>query len=94
MAEFDLNYTARFYNAYGDLEWERLEATPYGRLQATIHADFIIDSTTSRTCDRLSASISAFDSANTALPMFRLYSLSKLNWYNWCLSYRRTSAHG
>ena len=41
MAEFDPNYTARFYDAYGDLEWERLEATPYGRLQATIHADFI-----------------------------------------------------
>ena len=41
MTEFDSGYTARFYDAYGDLEWERLEATPYGRLQATIHADFI-----------------------------------------------------
>ena len=41
MAEFDSGYTARFYDTYGDLEWERLEATPYGRLQATIHADFI-----------------------------------------------------
>ncbi len=41
MAEFDSDYTARFYDVYGDIEWERLEATPYGRLQATIHADFI-----------------------------------------------------
>ena len=41
MAEFDSRYTARFYDVYGDLEWERLEATPYGRLQAMIHADFI-----------------------------------------------------
>ena len=41
MAEFDSDYTARFYDAYGDLVWERLEATPYGRLQVTIHADFI-----------------------------------------------------
>ena len=35
------DYTAKFYDVYGDLEWERLEATPYGRLQATIHAEFI-----------------------------------------------------
>ena len=41
MTEFDSGYTARFYDVYSDLEWERLEATPYGRLQATIHADFI-----------------------------------------------------
>ena len=41
MAEFDSDYTARFYDVYGDLEWERLEVTPYGRLQATIHTDFI-----------------------------------------------------
>ena len=41
MAKFDSDYTARFYDVYGDIEWERLEATPYGRLQATIHADFI-----------------------------------------------------
>ena len=41
MAEFDSDYTGKFYDVYGDLEWERLEATPYGRLQATIHADFI-----------------------------------------------------
>ena len=41
MVEFDSDYTARFYDVYGGLEWGRLEATPYGRLQATIHADFI-----------------------------------------------------
>ena len=41
MAKFDSDYTAKFYDVYGDLEWERLEATPYGRLQATIHAEFI-----------------------------------------------------
>ena len=27
MAEFDPDYTAKFYGAYGDIEWERLEAT-------------------------------------------------------------------
>ena len=41
MAEFDPDYTAKFYGAYGDIERERLEATPYGRLQASIHADVI-----------------------------------------------------
>ena len=41
MADFDSDYTAKFYDVYGDLEWERLEATPYGRLQATIHAGFM-----------------------------------------------------
>ena len=41
MAEHDSNYTAKFYDVYGDIEQERLEATPYGRLQATIHVDFI-----------------------------------------------------
>lgn len=41
MAAFDSDYTAKFYDAYGDLEWDRLEVTPYGRLQATMHADFI-----------------------------------------------------
>ena len=41
MAAFDSDYTAKFYDAYGDLEWDRLEVTPYGRLQAKIHADFI-----------------------------------------------------
>lgn len=33
--------TASFYDAYSELEWERLEATAYGRLQAIIHTDFI-----------------------------------------------------
>ena len=38
---YDPEYTSRFYDAYGSLEWDRLEAKAYGRLQAIIHADFI-----------------------------------------------------
>jgi 2-polyprenyl-3-methyl-5-hydroxy-6-metoxy-1,4-benzoquinol methylase len=38
---YDAKYTRDFYNAYGALEWARLEATPYGRLQAIIHENFI-----------------------------------------------------
>ena len=38
---YDASYTRDFYDAYGGLEWERLEATAYGRLQAIIHNDFI-----------------------------------------------------
>lgn len=33
--------TAKFYDAYGELEWIRLEARAYGRLQAIIHTDFL-----------------------------------------------------
>ncbi len=33
--------TARFYDAYGEFEWLRLEARAYGRLQAVIHGDFL-----------------------------------------------------
>ena len=40
-AEYDPRQTRAFYDAYGDAEWSRLEATAYGRLQAVIHADFI-----------------------------------------------------
>ena len=32
MAEFDPDYTAKFYGAYGHIEWERLEATLCSRL--------------------------------------------------------------
>jgi SAM-dependent methyltransferase len=39
---YDPEYTKEFYNAYGDFEWSRLEATPFGRLQAIIHEDFIL----------------------------------------------------
>ncbi len=39
---YDPKYTKEFYNAYGDFEWARLEATPFGRLQAIIHEDFIL----------------------------------------------------
>jgi 2-polyprenyl-3-methyl-5-hydroxy-6-metoxy-1,4-benzoquinol methylase len=38
---YDAKYTRISYNAYGAFEWSRLEATPYGRLQAIIHEDFI-----------------------------------------------------
>jgi ubiquinone/menaquinone biosynthesis C-methylase UbiE len=39
---YDPEYTKKFYNAYGDFEWARLEATPFGRLQAIIHEGFIL----------------------------------------------------
>jgi SAM-dependent methyltransferase len=39
---YNPKYTKTFYNAYGDAEWARLEATPYGRLQAIIHEDFVL----------------------------------------------------
>jgi ubiquinone/menaquinone biosynthesis C-methylase UbiE len=38
---YDAEYTRKFYNAYGDFEWQRLEATPYGRLQAIVHEDIL-----------------------------------------------------
>jgi ubiquinone/menaquinone biosynthesis C-methylase UbiE len=38
---YNAEYTRSFYNAYGALEWDRLETRPYGRLQAIIHEDFI-----------------------------------------------------
>ena len=41
MSTYDPDYTSKFYDAYGRLEWDRLEATAYGRLQAIIHTDFI-----------------------------------------------------
>lgn len=30
-----------FYDAYGALEWERLQTAPYGRVEAVLHADLI-----------------------------------------------------
>jgi len=41
MSIYDADYAGKFYDAYGMLEWDRLEATPYGRLQAIIHSEFI-----------------------------------------------------
>ncbi len=38
---YDSSHTRDFYDAYGTLEWDRLEATAYGRLQAIVHNDFI-----------------------------------------------------
>ena len=41
MSTHDPNYTGKFHDAYGLHEWNRLETTAYGRLQAIIHADLI-----------------------------------------------------
>lgn len=41
MIPYDADNTRNFYDAYGSIEWDRLEATAYGRLKAIIHADFI-----------------------------------------------------
>ena len=41
MSRYDADYTRTFYDAYGDREWSRLEATAYGRLQGIIHTDFV-----------------------------------------------------
>jgi ubiquinone/menaquinone biosynthesis C-methylase UbiE len=38
---YNAEYTRSFYNAYGAIEWERLETRAFGRLQAVIHEDFI-----------------------------------------------------
>ena len=41
MAAYNADNTRSFYDAYGSIEWDRLEATAYGRLKAIVHADFI-----------------------------------------------------
>ena len=41
MVAYDAHKTKTFYDAYGSIEWDRLEATAYGRLKAIIHADFM-----------------------------------------------------
>ena len=41
MVSYDADKTRDFYDAYGWIEWDRLETTAYGRLKAIIHADFI-----------------------------------------------------
>ena len=38
---YNPEHTRTFYDTYGTLEWDRLETTGYGRLQAIIHTDFI-----------------------------------------------------
>jgi SAM-dependent methyltransferase len=38
---YDPEYVRAFYDAYGAYEWQRLEASAYGRLQAIIHGDFL-----------------------------------------------------
>jgi SAM-dependent methyltransferase len=38
---YNPQYTKIFYNACGEAEWERLEKTAYGRLQAIIHTEFL-----------------------------------------------------
>ena len=41
MIPYNADNTRNFYDAYGSIEWDRLDATAYGRLKAIIHADFI-----------------------------------------------------
>ena len=41
MSGYELGATAEFYDAYGEREWLRLDARPYGRLQAILHTDFL-----------------------------------------------------
>ncbi len=41
MVVYNSHYSSQFYDAYGIYEWDRLETTAYGRLQAIIHTDFI-----------------------------------------------------
>ena len=41
MVSYNADNTRNFYDAYGSIEWDRLEATAYGRLKAIIHSDFI-----------------------------------------------------
>ena len=38
---YDSRSTSDFYDAYGEWEWNRLETSAYGRLQALIHRDFL-----------------------------------------------------
>ena len=38
---YDPEYTRKFYNAYGDAEWSRLERSAYGQVEAIIHNDFV-----------------------------------------------------
>lgn len=38
---YNPDYTKRFYDAYGEREWARLERSAYFRLEAITHADFI-----------------------------------------------------
>lgn len=41
MRPYDAAEVAAFYDLYGRNEWDRLEATAYGRLKAVMHADFL-----------------------------------------------------
>lgn len=41
LSSYRATETASFYDAYSDQEWDRLETTAYGRLQAIVHTDFI-----------------------------------------------------
>ncbi len=41
MVIYNADKTKSFYDAYGSIEWDRLEASAYRRVQAIIHTDFI-----------------------------------------------------
>ncbi len=74
---YDPGYTSDFYDAYGTLEWDRLEATAYGRLQAIVHNDFILrhvhsgDRVLDAGCGpgRFTATIATLGAAVTALDL-------------------------
>ena len=38
---YNSEYTRKFYNAYGEKEWGRLERSAYGRLEGIIHQDYV-----------------------------------------------------
>ncbi len=40
MVSYDADEARTFYDAYGSAEWDRLDATAYGRLKAIIHAEW------------------------------------------------------
>jgi ubiquinone/menaquinone biosynthesis C-methylase UbiE len=38
---YDPQYVSRFYDSYSNLEWDRLEKSAYGRLQALMHTEML-----------------------------------------------------
>ncbi len=41
LAMYDPQYTRTFYDAYAEAEWQRLERSAFGRMEALIHTDFL-----------------------------------------------------
>ncbi len=42
MTDYDGPTVASFYDAYGDREWERLAATPNGRVEEVLHRELLL----------------------------------------------------